>query len=126
MDISSTLTPIAGAPTYEVRRCHAGLVAIVEDECEWQARHSGSAPWSVPKMWLTRWHAIEQGTRQVSAETPSDGHLVSIVMRNINVRFSVSGGVMYDDGAIGGPPANVRIRGSLKLNVRFRTGQIYN
>jgi hypothetical protein len=123
MDISSTLTPIAGAPTYEVS---AATPAWLPSSCEWQARHSGSAPWSVPKVWLTRWHAIEQGTRQVSAETPSDGHLVSIVMRNINVRFSVSGGVMYDDGAIGGPPANVRIRGSLKLNVRFRTGQIYN
>jgi AraC family transcriptional regulator len=56
----------------------------------------------VPKVGLTRWRSLEQGAREVSAETPSDGHLVSIVMRNLNVRLSMSGRVMHDGGAIPG------------------------
>lgn len=102
MDRSSTQPLVEGAPTYEVKRRYAGMVTIVEDEREWRARHTGSAAWSVPKVGLTRWRSLEQGAREVSAETPSDGHLVSIVMRNLNVRLSMSGRVMHDGGAIPG------------------------
>ena len=102
MDRSSTRALVEGAPTYEVKRRYAGMVTIVEDEREWRARHSGSSAWSVPKVGLTRRRSLAQGAREVSAKTPSDSHLVSIVMRNLNVRLSMSGRVMHDGGAIPG------------------------
>jgi hypothetical protein len=37
MDISSAPTVIDRAPTYNVKRRHAGLVTIVEKEREWRA-----------------------------------------------------------------------------------------
>jgi hypothetical protein len=78
MDISSAPTVIDRAPTYNVKRRHAGLVTIVEKEREWRAQPTGYAAWSEPKVGITRWRSLEQRTREVSAETPSDGHLVSI------------------------------------------------
>lgn len=38
---------------------------------------------------VTRRRSLDPRTREVSAETPSDGHLVPIVMQNANVRLSV-------------------------------------
>ena len=102
MDISSAPTVIDRAPTYNVKRRHAGLVTIVENEREWRAQPSGYAAWSEPKVGITRWRSLEQRTREVSAETPSDGHLISIVMRNKNVRLSISGRVVHDGAAIPG------------------------
>jgi AraC family transcriptional regulator len=102
MDISSAPTVIDRAPTYNVKRRHAGLVTIVEKEREWRAQPSGYAAWSEPKVGITRWRSLEQRTREVSAETPSDGHLISIVMRNKNVRLSISGRVVHDGAAIPG------------------------
>jgi hypothetical protein len=102
MDISSAPTVIDRAPTYNVKRRHAGLVTIVEKEREWRAQPSGYAAWSEPKVGITRWRSLEQRTREVSAETPSDGHLILIVMRNKNVRLSSSGRVVHDGAAIPG------------------------
>src|SRR5580658_2311559 len=102
MDISSAPTVIDRAQTYNVKRRHAGLVTIVEKEREWRAQPSDYAAWSEPKVGITRWRSLEQRTCEVSAETPSDGHLISIVMRNKNVRLSISGRVVHDGAAIPG------------------------
>lgn len=54
MDISSAPTVIDRAPTYNVKRRHAGLVTIVEKEREWRAQPTGYAAWSEPKVGITR------------------------------------------------------------------------
>jgi hypothetical protein len=46
--------------------------------------------------------ALARAADEVSAETPSDGHLILIVIRNKNVRLSISGRVVHDGAAIPG------------------------
>jgi AraC family transcriptional regulator len=71
-------------------------LSIVEEETVWRVRPAAHAPLSGPKVVVTRWRSFDNGTREVSAETPSDRHLVSIVLRNENVRLSVAGRIVHD------------------------------
>src|SRR5262249_11024796 len=50
----------------------------------------------VPRVVATRWRSLEHRTREVSAETPADGHVVAVVLQNENVLFSVSGRTVHD------------------------------
>ena len=74
---------------------------IVEDETAWRARPIASASVE-PRVVATRWRSLDRVTREVSAETPADRHVVAIVLRNENVRFSLSGRVVHDGAVTAG------------------------
>lgn len=74
---------------------------IVEDEPAWRVRPAGAAL-SAQKIVPTRWHSLDQCRREVCAQTPADGHVVAIVLRNEDVWLSISGRVLYDGRAIPG------------------------
>jgi AraC family transcriptional regulator len=74
---------------------------IIEDEIMWRARPMASAS-AEPRVVATRWRSLDQGTCEVSAATPADRHLVAIVLRNENVRFSLSGRVVHDGSVTAG------------------------
>jgi AraC family transcriptional regulator len=77
-------------------RYGADPVSVVEDETAWRARPAVRSRSSEPKIVVTRWRALDQQTREVSAQTPDDEHLVSIVLRNENIRISVGGRILHD------------------------------
>jgi len=73
---------------------------IIADEPQWrlQPRRAGEAPVVI----ATRWRTLDNGRREVSAETSGDCHVVAIVLRNENVRFSISGRTVHDGIAMSG------------------------
>jgi len=83
-------------PMLPVKGYGADPTNIVEDETAWRARPVVRSRSSEPKVAVTRWRALDQQTREVSAQTPADEHLVSIVLRNEDVRVSVSGRIVHD------------------------------
>ena len=70
---------------------------LVEDERRWRCKPLavGRVP-SAPRVVATRWRSLENRTREVSAETPADSHIVAIALRNEHVRFAVSGRTVHD------------------------------
>ncbi|MEA3158693.1 MAG: AraC family transcriptional regulator [Gammaproteobacteria bacterium] len=70
---------------------------IVDDERDWRvARQTSAMPLSAAKVVATRWHACSARIQEFGAETPADQHVVKIVLRNTNIRFSVSGRTVQD------------------------------
>jgi AraC family transcriptional regulator len=70
---------------------------IVDDERDWRvARQTSAMPSSAAKVVATRWHACSERVQDFGAETPADQHVVKIVLRNTNIRFSVSGRTVQD------------------------------
>jgi AraC-like DNA-binding protein len=51
---------------------------------------------------VTRWRILEDRAREVRAETADDCHVVKIVLRNMDCRFSVSGRTVLDGIASAG------------------------
>ena len=99
----SNLLAIAAVPEFEVKGRPAHRAGIVENESDWRARSPNAADaLSKPKVVATRWHALDQRIREVSAETAADSHVVAIVLRNEDVRFSVAGRVVHDGLAVPG------------------------
>jgi AraC family transcriptional regulator len=70
---------------------------IVEDELHWRRAPGGARllP-KAPRITATRWRNREDGTREFSAETAADCHVLSIVLRNEDVRLSVSARTVHD------------------------------
>jgi len=83
-------------PMLPIRGYGSDPANIVEDEVTWRARPAARSRSAEPKVTVTRWRALDQQTREVSAETPADEHLVSIVLRNEDVRMSVGGRILHD------------------------------
>ena len=70
---------------------------IVNDEPEWRVPCQTSAmALSASKVFATRWHAGNEQTQELGAETPADCYVVKIVLRNTNIRFRVSGRTVHD------------------------------
>jgi hypothetical protein len=70
---------------------------IVDDEPEWRVlRQSAAAALSASRVIATRWRADNVPTREFAAETGADYHVVKIVLRTMNIRFSVSGRTVQD------------------------------
>jgi AraC family transcriptional regulator len=70
---------------------------IVDDEPNWRVtRQSSAMALSASKVVATRWHAGSECTQEFGAETRADCHVVKIVLRNTNIRFSVSGRTLQD------------------------------
>jgi AraC-like DNA-binding protein len=76
---------------------------IITDEPEWRAQPRGPLPASTgPRVSTTRWRILDDRTREVRAETADDCHVVAIVLRNMDCRFSVSGRTVQDGIASAG------------------------
>jgi len=94
---------IASEVAIDERRNQRLKGGAIGDEPKWRCRPAaaGMAP-SVSRVIATRWRSLERGTREVSSNTPSDFHIVAIVLRNENVWFSVSGRTVHDGVATPG------------------------
>src|SRR5579863_863798 len=76
---------------------------LIDDEPQWRSRPVGLGSHSSERRIVaTRWRSLENRVREVCAETPADSHVVAIVLRNENVRFSVSGRTVHDGVATPG------------------------
>jgi AraC family transcriptional regulator len=81
-------------------RCHH---PAIETEAEWRGlRHFQSATESPQRVAVSRWHALEDGTREVCAENADDNHLVKIILRSMNLRISIDGKCVHDGVATPG------------------------
>src|ERR1700736_4160320 len=77
------------SPTYPIN--------IVVDEPEWRALRPGSMMASSgERIIATRWRASREGTRDFSAQTADDWHVVKIVLRRTNFRLSAAGRTVQD------------------------------
>src|SRR5690242_6138361 len=96
-EILNAPTRIASAGPIDVRRATRLESGLVEDEPKWRWKPPavGAAP-SQSRVIATRWRSLGQRTLEVSAQTPADGHIVGIALRNENVRFAVSGRMVHD------------------------------
>jgi AraC-like DNA-binding protein len=93
--IASTARAIKGESSFSA--------GIIEDEPQWRARPiSSGLNSSEPRLVASRWRSLDQQAHAVSAETPADGHLVAIVLRNENVCFSLAGRIVHDGPVIAG------------------------
>jgi len=71
--------------------------SIVADEAEWRVpRRTFATASSTSKVIATRWRAVSERTLEFGAETTADCHVVKIVLRTLNIRFSVSGRTVQD------------------------------
>jgi hypothetical protein len=60
---------------------------IVDDKLDWRMPRKASAmASSASKVVATRWFAGNEQAQEFIAETPADGHVVKIALRNINIR----------------------------------------
>jgi len=100
VEIRSASAGMAAAAAIDIRRSPKLQTNFIDDEPQWRwkPRGVGSAS-STLRVVATRWRSLEHRTREVRAETPSDGQIVAIVLRNENVLFSVSGRTVHD-GAV--------------------------
>jgi AraC family transcriptional regulator len=70
---------------------------IVDDEPEWRVlRHTPAKVLSASRVIATRWRASSERTLEFGAETTADYHVVKIVLRTMNIQFSVSGRTVHD------------------------------
>src|SRR5215470_7089378 len=83
------------AAIMDSRRSTKSRANLIDDEVQWRIRPFTTAS-PAPNVVATRWRSLELRVREVCAETPPDGHVVAIVLRNENVRFSVSGRAVHD------------------------------
>src|SRR5215469_3997573 len=75
---------------------------IVEDEPAWRGLPAAGTANTSNKVSATRWRSLDHRMLEVKAETPSDRHLVAIVLRNEDVRLSLSGRTVHDGTAVAG------------------------
>ena len=95
----------APAPALLASRRPNTTVSIIKEELAWRARPAGfssASSSSEPKVTATRWRSLDQGTCDVSAKTPDDAHIVGIVLRNLDVRFSLNGRIVHDGAVVPG------------------------
>ena len=88
-------TSVTAAAVFDPRRSPKVQANFIDDEPHWRWKPPTVGA-SAPRVVATRWRSLEHGIREVSAETPSDGHTVAIVLRNENVWFSVSRRTVHD------------------------------
>jgi AraC-like DNA-binding protein len=70
---------------------------IVDDEPDWRVpRQTSAMALSASKVVATRWHAGSENAQEFGAETRADFYVVKIVLRNTNIRFTVSGRTVHD------------------------------
>jgi AraC family transcriptional regulator len=94
---SDTPTGCAAIAACDARRRPTYPINIVDDESEWRALPQGSlVASSGVRVIATRWRAILERTREFSAQTADDWHVVKIVLRSMNFRLSAAGRTVQD------------------------------
>src|SRR5258708_37391842 len=70
---------------------------IIADEPAWRVpRQTSAMASSASKVIATRWRAGSERTLEFGAETAADCHVVQMLSRTMNIRFSVSGRTVQD------------------------------
>lgn len=67
---------------------------FVLDEPEWRTLARPAA--SDHGITASRWQTLTRGVREAWAETPADGSVVKIVLRQMDIRYSVAGRIVHD------------------------------
>jgi AraC family transcriptional regulator len=82
---------------------------IVGDEPDWRVPER-TAPIALPtpRVVASRWYASNGRAQEFDATTPPDCHVVKIVLRNTNIRFSVAGRTVHDGATT---PGTVHVTG---------------
>src|SRR5437879_2253750 len=97
MHCSDSQTGSLAASVFEVHGSPMHPENIVDDELEWRVpRQACATALSASRVIATRWHAGSEHTLEFGAETTADCHVVKIVLRTMNIRFSVSGRTVQD------------------------------
>src|ERR1700675_2168733 len=97
MHCSNSQTGSRAASVFDVRCGPMHPKNIVDDEPEWRAlRHTSAKALSASRVIATRWRASSERTLEFGAETTADYHVVKIVLRTMNIQFSVSGRTVHD------------------------------
>jgi len=87
--------------------CPYAPESIIADEPAWRVpRQSSATASSASKVIATRWRAGSERTLEFGAETAADCHVVKIVLRTMNIRFSVSGRTVQNVSPHLGRPRN--------------------
>src|SRR5215470_6357095 len=58
----------------------------IHDETAWRRRPDETTA-AQSFAGATRWRSLQEGTVEAAAETPADGSVIAIALRNMNVRF---------------------------------------
>jgi AraC-like DNA-binding protein len=107
-----------GSPAASVSDVHhspTDSTSIVQDEQEWRVLPQTS---SASRVIAARWRAGNEPTPEFAAETSADCHVVKIVLRTMNIRFSVSGRIVQD-GVI--TPGSIHVtEPAVPVRCRFR------
>src|SRR5882724_13667379 len=97
MNCADSQLDVAAASKFDARCSPIDRTNIVGDEPDWRVPRATSAmALSASKVVATRWHASGDRTQEFGAETPADCYVVKIVLRTMNIRFSVSGRTVQD------------------------------
>ena len=97
MDCSDSRAGSQGTSVSEVHCSPMYAENIVADEPAWRVpRQTSATASSASKVIATRWRAGSERTLEFGAETAADCHVMKIVLRTMNIRFSVSGRTVQD------------------------------
>lgn len=97
MDCSDSRAGSRGTSVSEVHCSAMYPENIVTDEPAWRVpRLTSATASSASKVIAARWRAGSERTLEFGAETSADCHVVKIVLRTMNIRFSVSGRTVRD------------------------------
>jgi AraC-like DNA-binding protein len=88
---SSTADPVLCDPYRSM-----SPATVFEEESAWRRLPRGRVRSMTPRAVVTRWRALEEVKRDVSAKAAADHHVVAIVLRNENISFSVAGRTVHD------------------------------
>src|SRR5258705_1252607 len=103
MDCSDSRAGSRGTSVSEVHCSPMYAENIIADEPAWRVpRQTSATASSASKVIATRWRAGSERTLEFGAETAADCHVVKIVLRTMNIRFSVSGRTVQDGVATPG------------------------
>jgi AraC family transcriptional regulator len=84
-------------PQFNVQCSPTQSKNVIDDEPQWRVPCRTSAlALSASKVVATRWRGGGERTLEFGAETTADRHVVKIVLRSMNIRFSVSGRTVHD------------------------------
>lgn len=103
MVYSTALTALNATTALAANLTQIPPARIIDDEPAWRrlpAGHRAGSPQL--RVIASRWHSLDQRTQEVQAETPTDRHVVAIVLRNEDVRLTIAGRVIHDGAAIAG------------------------
>jgi AraC-like DNA-binding protein len=86
----------------EARRRLRAAHPIIDTELAWRRLQRPRDRADRTRIAASRWQASDDGRREARAETPSDGHLVKIVLRTTDLRLVIDRATIHDGVAMPG------------------------